>query len=88
MPGLSHVTLDHRRVEHAVASDRPAELVALPEGGDYAAAGQRNQIAGEDGREVPFTAITLVTARDGLVAALAVLRVRGHHRRVLVTQVT
>ena len=52
------------------AGDRPAELVGLLEGGNYAAAVQRNVIARGDGEEVLFAAITLVTARDGHVAAL------------------
>jgi hypothetical protein len=52
---------------------RPAAMVALLDGTDYAAVVQRNHIGGRDLAARQFTAVTLARAKEGRIVELQYL---------------
>jgi ketosteroid isomerase-like protein len=68
--GPDAVVARFQQMRQATSSDRPATLVALLEGADYAAVVQRNHINGRDPTAQPVTAVTLARAKDGRLVEL------------------
>ena len=62
-----------QQMRRVTASDTPATLVALLDGGDYAAVVQRNHITGGDQSAQPLTAVTLARATEGRLVELQYL---------------
>lgn len=71
--GPDAVVARFQQMRLATASDRPAALVALLDGAEYAAVVQRNHIDGHDQSPQPFTAVTLARAKDGRLVELQYL---------------
>ncbi|GAA3643083.1 nuclear transport factor 2 family protein [Microlunatus ginsengisoli] len=68
--GPDAVIARFQEMRRVTAADTPATLVALLDGGDYAAVVQRNHITGGGQSAQPVTAVTLAEAKNGRLIEL------------------